>query len=110
MDFLSAATHVIDDLLIFIGAMVVLCVILLVIIARLPAGNPLKRVLVAFCYRVAAMLGAGIVAIPIEPIPGVDAIYDAAAVVGIGIYWITFFVTATRILSAPRTRRDRAPS
>ncbi len=67
MDFLSAATRIVDDLLIFIGAMVVLCAILLVIIARLPAGNPLKRILVALCYRMAATLGAGIVAIPIEP-------------------------------------------
>ena len=110
MDFLSAATHVIDDLLIFIGAMAVLCVILLVIIARLPAGNPLKRVLVAFCYRMAATLGAGIVAIPIEPIPGVDAIYDVAAAVGIVIYWLSFFIAAARILSAPRTQEDRASS
>jgi hypothetical protein len=110
MDFLSAATHIVDDLLIFVGAMVVLCVILLAIIARLPAGNPLKRILVAFCYRLAAMLGAGIVAIPIEPIPGVDAIYDAAAAAGLLIYWATFFVAVARILSTPRAARDRAPS
>ena len=97
MDFLSAATHIVDDLLIFIGAMVVLCAILLVIIARLPAGNPLKRILVALCYRMAATLGAGIVAIPIEPIPGVDAhIGTLAAAVGIVIYWLSFFVAAAR--------------
>jgi hypothetical protein len=47
---------------------------------------------------VAATLGAGLIAIPVEPIPGVDAAYDVAAAVGLAIYWLSFFVTAARIV------------
>jgi hypothetical protein len=72
------------------------------VVSRLPADNPLKRVLVALCFRVAATLGAGVIAIPLEPIPGIDVAYDIVAPVLLVIYWLSFFVTAFR------TQRPRA--
>jgi hypothetical protein len=39
-------------------------------------ANPLKRTLIALCYRLGATLAAGAVAIPLEPIPGIDLLYD----------------------------------
>jgi hypothetical protein len=110
LDFLTALTHIFADLLIFIGAMAVLLVVSVAIVANLPAGNPLKRVLVAFCYRLAAMLGAGLIAIPIEPIPGADVAYDVTAAIGLALYWITFFVTAARILAGSDLKRGGVSS
>jgi hypothetical protein len=107
MDIATLIAEIAKDLLIFIGAMVVLFVVLIAIIANLPAGNPAKRILVALCYRVAAMLGAGIIAIPVEPIPGIDVVYDAAAAIALVIYWITFFTTAAKILSGSEKKPPR---
>jgi hypothetical protein len=100
VDIFSAVTHIFADLLIFIGTMAVLLVVLVIAALRLPADNPLKRVVAALCFRVAASLGAGLIAIPIEPIPGVDMVYDAIAAVGLAIYWLSFFVSAARIVFA----------
>jgi hypothetical protein len=105
MDILTAVTHIFADLLIFVGVMAVLFVVLLIAALRLPADNPLKRVVTALCFRVAATLGAGIIAIPVEPIPGVDVAYDAAAAVGLAIYWLSFFVTAARIVIDTQRRK-----
>jgi len=43
---------------------------------RMPETNPLKRLLTALCYRLGATLAAGAIAIPLEPIPGIDLAYD----------------------------------
>lgn len=101
MDLLSAVTEIVKYLLIFIGAMVVLLVALLVVVSRLSSDNPLKRVLVMLCYRIAATLGAGIIAVPLEPIPGVDVAYDIGATVLLVLYWLSFVASATR---APKVR------
>jgi hypothetical protein len=60
-----------------IGAIVVLIalvLILLVVISRMPADNPLRQVLSLLIARIGAAAGA--LAITIEPIPGPDLLYD----------------------------------
>jgi hypothetical protein len=66
--------EIIRDLLVFIAVMFALCIVLVVVISKLPDDNPLKRVLTALSYRLGATLAAGAVAIPLEPIPGLDAL------------------------------------
>ncbi len=78
-------------LLIFVGVMTVALIALIVIISQLPADNPLKRVLTALSYRVGATLAAGAVAIPVEPIPGLDVLYDVGVPIALIWYWFTFF-------------------
>ena len=107
MDPLSFIAEIIRDLLIFVGAMSALCIVLIVAISRLSADNPLKRVLIALCYRGGATAAAGIVAIPIEPIPGLDGIYDIAVPLVLIWYWFTFFRDALR-WSTPRSRQGNA--
>ena len=102
MDILSAVTHLFADLLIFVGVLAVLFVVLVIAAFRLPRGNALQRVVTALCLRVAASLGAGLIAIPLEPVPGVDVAYDAVAAIALAIYWLSFFVTATRIVFEKR--------
>lgn len=104
MDPLSFIAEIVRDLLIFIGAMTAILIGLIVVISRLSADNPLKRVLTALCYRVGATAAAGLVAIPVEPVPGLDGIYDIAVPIVLIWYWFTFFRDVLRS-RAPTPRR-----
>lgn len=73
---LSTIAEIIRDLLIFVGVIAALLIALIIVVSMLPNANPLKRVLTALCYRLGATLAAGAVAIPLEPIPGIDLLYD----------------------------------
>jgi hypothetical protein len=72
MDVLSAIEAIVRDLLIFVAVMTALFIVLIVIVSMLPADNSLKRILTALSYRVGATAAAGALAIPIEPVPGLD--------------------------------------
>ena len=67
-DTLHTIENIFADLLIFVGAMAALLVVLLIVVALLPATNPLKRILTALSFRVGATAAAGALAIPVEPI------------------------------------------
>jgi hypothetical protein len=71
--------EIIRDLLIFVAVMFALCIVLIVVISKMPDDNPLKRILTALSYRLGATLAAGTIAIPVEPIPGLDALYCPAS-------------------------------
>jgi hypothetical protein len=101
MGLLSAVTEIVRDLLIFVVAMTALLIVLVVVVSKLPDDNPLKRILTALSYRVGATAAAGAVAIPIEPIPGLDALYDVAVPVALIWYWYTFFRDTIRSTSKP---------
>ena len=88
--------EIIRDLLTFIAAMFAMCIVLIIVVSNLPAQNPLKRVLTALSYRIGATLLAGAVAVPVEPIPGLDVLYDLAVPVALIWYWFTFFRAALR--------------
>src|SRR5215831_14273265 len=104
MDLFSSIAEIIRDLLIFVVAMTALLIVLIVAVSKLPNDNPLKRVLTALSYRVGATAAAGAVAIPVEPIPGLDALYDIAVPIALIWYWFTFF------RDARRTMRDVTPT
>jgi hypothetical protein len=114
MEILSSIADIIRDLLIFVVVMFALLVALIVVISRMPDGNPLKRVLTALSYRVGATVAAGAVAIPVEPIPGLDIAYDIGVPILLLLYWISFFRGAGRTMSSspakqspPRIEHDR---
>jgi len=93
---MHALIEIIKYLLIFVAVMFALLVLLIAVIARLPAGHPLKRLMTELCWRLGATIGAGALAVPIEPIPGLDALYDVAAPIVLAIYWFGFFRDAYR--------------
>ncbi len=109
MDASTWATieEIVRDLLIFVGFMAVLLIALVVIISILPADNPLKRTLTALSYRVGATAAVGALAIPVEPIPGLDVIYDIGAPILLIWYWYTFFKHMGRTPS-PRNRFSKS--
>ena len=88
---LSTITEIIRDLLIFVGLIAALLIALIIVVSVMPNTNPLKRVLTALCYRLGATLAAGAIAIPIEPIPGIDLLYDIGVPIVLFWYWYTFF-------------------
>jgi hypothetical protein len=91
MEVLSTIAEIIRDLLIFVAVMTGLLVVLVVMVSKMPDTNPLKRLLTALTYRVGATAAAGALAIPIEPVPGLDAAYDVAVPILLIWYWFTFF-------------------
>jgi hypothetical protein len=104
---LSSVAEIIRDLLIFAVVMAALLITLVVVVSKMPDSNPLKRLLTALSYRLGATLAAGAVAIPLEPIPGIDALYDFGVPIVLIWYWFTFFRDARRMTSNPRSRSDR---
>jgi hypothetical protein len=104
MEVLSTIAEVIRDLLIFVAAMAALLVVLIVAIALMPEHNPLKRLLTALSLRIGATAAAGLLAIPVEPIPGLDVLYDLGAPLLLLLYWISFFRKAGRTMRDPYAR------
>jgi hypothetical protein len=96
---LSTIEEIIRDLLIFVAVMTALLIILIVVVSKMPGDNPLKRVLTALCYRVGATAAAGALAVPVEPVPGLDALYDIGIPILLIWYWFTFFRDARRSMS-----------
>jgi hypothetical protein len=78
----------------FVVAMGALLVVLIIVLSRMPETNLLKRLLTAVCYRVVATAAAGLIALPLEPIPGIDAVYDLDVPVALIWYWFTLFRAA----------------
>ena len=103
--------EIIRDLLIFVAVIFALCIVLIVVISKMPDDNPLKRILTALSYRLAATLAAGAVAVPVEPIPGLDVLYDIAVPIALIWYWFTFFRDTLRSsgggTAAPRTSSNQ---
>jgi hypothetical protein len=109
MEFLSTVAEIFRDLLIFVVAMTALLIVLIVVVSKMPNDNPLKRILTALSYRVGATAAAGAVAIPVEPIPGLDGIYDIAVPIVLIWYWYTFFRDVIRSRShAPQPNASQA--
>jgi len=93
--------NAIRDLLIFVVVIAALLIALVVIVSNMPDTNPLKRIPIALSYRLLATLAAGAVAIPLEPIPGIDVLYDIGVPIVLIWYWFTFFKNARRVTSGP---------
>lgn len=111
MDILNLIGQIVRDLLIFVGACFALLVVLLIVVARMPRENPLRQLLSELCRHVAVTLAAGAVAIPIEPIPGLDVAYDTLVPVVLLYFWIKFVWRVVgsvghRALPAPSTGQD----
>jgi hypothetical protein len=100
---LSMIGEIVHDVLIFVAVMFALFIVLLVVVSKMPDDNPLKRILTALSYRVGTTLAAGVVAVPIEPIPGLDVLYDIGVPILLIWYWFTFFRDAIRSLAASGT-------
>jgi hypothetical protein len=105
MEIFSAIAEIIKDLLVFVVVMFALLIALLVVVSKMPDDNPLKRILSALSYRVGATAAASAIAIPIEPIPGLDVLYDIGVPIALVLYWISFFRNVARVISESSSSR-----
>jgi len=85
---MNAAFHFLEVLVITMGALIALTLVLIVIVAHLPA-SPLRQVLAAVAKRIGATAVVSLLAAPLEAIPGVDTVYDVAGLVFLALYWLS---------------------
>ena len=104
---LSTIAEIIRDLLIFVAVITALLIALVVVISKMPNTNPLKRILTALSYRLGATLAAGAIAIPLEPIPGIDVLYDVGVPIILIWYWFTFFKKTFGMKTNPSQRDQK---
>jgi hypothetical protein len=90
MDMVNAILQIVEVLVAGVVILAFLLVGLLVAISFMPKENPLRQVLAALTMPVGTMLAVGALGIPIEAIPGIDALYDLAGVVLIAFTWFKF--------------------
>src|SRR5579872_986070 len=84
---MDALFHFMEVLLECVTALIVLCVVLVVIVWRMPNGSPAKEILRAVTKRVGATTAIAVVGLPIQPIPEIDGVYDITGIVILAIYW-----------------------
>jgi hypothetical protein len=94
MDFLQFIAQIVEAIIYGIVALVALLVVLLIVLAKMPKDHPMHQLLGALVRPVGLMVGAGVVGIPVEFIPGIDVLYDIVAVLLIAFSWLKFFRTA----------------
>jgi hypothetical protein len=113
VDILGLIGQIVRDLFIFVGVCFTLLIVLLIVVSRLSPQNPLRQLLSELCRHLAVTLAAGLVAIPIEPIPGVDVAYDTLVPLALLYFWIKFIWRAVGILGhralPPPTTRELPP-
>jgi hypothetical protein len=106
MDTIMSLVH---GILIAVGALVVVLGVLLLVIWLLPRGNRVRLLMSALAMRVGATALAGLVAVPIEPIAGLDVLYDVGAPLLLLIYWLRLVPQAASILRALPDSKTGAP-
>jgi hypothetical protein len=94
---METIAHIIDTIIYGIVALVALLVGLLIAVSMMPKDNPLHRLLGALVRPVAVMVGAGVIGVPVEFVPGIDALYDIAALIVIALSWVKFFKSTREI-------------
>jgi hypothetical protein len=93
-------------LIVFLSA---LFVVLVIAAARMPADNPLRRILHAVSVRIAAFLGVSAIAIPVQEIPGVDIVVDFGAFMLLGYFCVTLIRDVIAIAKEARTPSAALP-
>jgi len=109
---MNAAFHFLEVLVISVAALVALTLVLIVIVVHLP-GSPLRQLLAALAKRIGATAAVALLAGPLEPIPGIDAVYDVAGLVFLAIYWTSLVKDIANALrpraASPSDPRPRLP-
>jgi hypothetical protein len=85
-------------LVLCVTGLIALSVILIVLVNYLPR-SPLRDVLGAVIKRIGATAAVAIIAIPVQPIVGIDGIYDLASSVFLLCYWLLLIQDIRKALS-----------
>lgn len=85
-------------LILCLAGLIALLVILIVLVNYLPR-SPLREVLGAVTKRIGATAAVAMIAIPVQPIVGVDGIYDIASSIFLLCYWLLLIKDVREALS-----------
>ena len=79
-------------------------VLLLVILSFLPY-NPVQLLLKGIAKRLALTAAVALVGVPLQPVPGLDEIYDIVGLILVGLYWFSLFRPGQPIHGMPLITR-----
>ena len=85
-------------LVLCLAGLIALLLVLIVLVNYLPR-SPLRDVLGAVTKRIGATAAVTMIAIPIQPIVGVDGIYDIASSIFLLCYWLLLIKDIREALS-----------
>lgn len=85
-------------LVLCLAGLIALFVILVVLVNYLPR-SPLRDVLGAVTKRIGATAAVTMIAIPIQPIVGIDGIYDTVSFILLLCYWLLLIKDIQKALS-----------
>ncbi len=85
-------------LVLCVAGLIALLVLLLVLVNYLPK-SPLRDIIGALTMRIGATAAVAVIAIPVQPIVGIDGIYDIASSVFLLCYWLLLIKDIRKALS-----------
>lgn len=85
-------------LVLCVAGLIALLVILLVLVNFLPK-SPLRDIIGALTMRIGATATVAVIAIPVQPIVGIDGIYDIASTIFLLCYWLLLIKDVRKALS-----------
>ncbi len=88
-------------LVLCIAGFIALLLILIVLVNYLPR-SPLRDVLGAVTKRIAATTAVAMIAIPVQPIVGIDGIYDIVSTVLLLCYWFLLILDIRKAFISSR--------
>jgi len=81
--------HFLQTLVLCVAGLIALTMVLFVVVMNMKS-NPLRDVLTSLLWRLGVTAGVAAVAVPVQPIPGVDGAYDVGSALLLAIYWLGF--------------------
>ena len=100
--------HFLQTLVLCVAGLIALTMLLVVVVMNMRA-NPLKEVLTSLLWRLGVTAGVAAVAVPVQPIPGVDGAYDIGSAIMLTVYWLGFFRDAYLAMRGNGPRRVNEP-
>ena len=85
-------------LVLCVAGLIALLVILIVLVNYLPS-SPLRDVMGALTKRIGVTAAVAMIAIPVQPIVGVDGIYDVVGTLFLLCYWLLLLRDIQKALS-----------
>jgi hypothetical protein len=87
---LADILHFIEFIFAFALAVILLFIMLLIVVSKMPNGNPLKMILSALLHRLGATAGLMVIDPVATALPVVGELWDLATIAWLIYFWYTF--------------------
>ena len=99
--------HFIEFMFEFALALLVLFFVMLYVVSKLPHNNPMRMILSALSQRVGATAALMFVDPVATAVPVVGEVFDLVTIIGLVIYWYTFFSHIGEMMKQPALATSR---